>query len=115
MRQAVIPRHGPPDVFEIRESAAPVPDQGQVRIVLARAQGSTTISVTDTGIGISADDQAHLFQEFGRVGSEDSRRREGTGLGLRLSHKLAGLLGGQIAVQSEAGRGSTFTVSILDT
>ncbi|HEU5103100.1 MAG TPA: PAS domain S-box protein [Roseiflexaceae bacterium] len=85
-------------------------DAGEVRIELAREAEASTIRVTDTGIGISADDQARLFQEFGRVGSKHAQDREGTGLGLRLSSKLASLLGGEISVQSELGTGSTFTV-----
>jgi hypothetical protein len=69
-----------------------------------------TFTVKDTGIGIGEADQARLFQEFGRVGSETARRREGTGLGLHLSHKLAGLLGGAIELRSALGQGSTFSL-----
>ena len=59
-------------------------------------------------------DQARLFQAFVQVGSASSRRFEGTGLGLHLSQKLCGLLGGQITLKSEPGKGSTFTVVIPD-
>jgi signal transduction histidine kinase len=55
-----------------------------------------------------------LFQEFGRVDSAAVRGREGTGLGLRLSQKLAELIGGRIGVQSEYGVGSTFTLVLLE-
>jgi PAS domain S-box-containing protein len=68
-----------------------------------------TFAVRDTGIGIRPEDQAKLFAEFGRVESAEVRAREGTGLGLRLSHKLAELLGGSIELQSEFGSGSTFS------
>jgi signal transduction histidine kinase len=68
---------------------------------------SLIFSVRDTGIGIGEADQARLFQEFGRVGSETARRREGTGLGLHLSRKLAVLLGGEIKLRSALGEGST--------
>jgi signal transduction histidine kinase len=64
--------------------------------------------VRDTGIGIRAEDQARLFQEFGRVDSDAVRAREGTGLGLRLSRQLAALLGGTIELESEFGVGSAF-------
>jgi len=69
------------------------------------------LAVTDTGAGISAQDQATLFQAFARVGSSAARARtEGTGLGLYLSRKLAELLGGHIELSSEVGRGSRFTL-----
>ncbi|MFN8505256.1 PAS domain S-box protein [Kouleothrix sp.] len=91
-------------------------DTGEVRIELAArlppaGQGSAVIvRVHDTGIGIRAEDQARLFEEFGRVHSLAARDREGTGLGLRLSRRLAGLLGGEIELQSVFGQGSTFTL-----
>jgi signal transduction histidine kinase len=69
-----------------------------------------TFMVRDTGIGIRAEDQARLFQEFGRVDSDAVRAREGTGLGLRLSRQLAALLGGTIELESEFGVGSVFSL-----
>jgi len=73
--------------------------------------GRVELSVADTGAGISAQDQATLFQAFARVGSSAARARtEGTGLGLYLSRKLAELLGGRIELNSEVGRGSRFTL-----
>ncbi|MBI4333495.1 MAG: PAS domain S-box protein [Chloroflexi bacterium] len=68
--------------------------------------------VIDTGMGISKADQTRLFQAFERVADRKKRRDEGTGLGLHLSQKLATLLGGQIGVESEPGRGSTFTLTV---
>jgi signal transduction histidine kinase/integral membrane sensor domain MASE1 len=88
-------------------------DAGVVRVALhTGAEGEVRFEVCDTGIGIRAEDQAKLFQEFGRVDSPEVRSREGTGLGLRLSHKLAVLLGGAITLQSEYGVGSTFTLGL---
>jgi signal transduction histidine kinase len=89
-------------------------DQGAVTIDIADRESlegrQTVIRVVDTGIGIRDSDLPRLFQEFGRVSSADVHRREGTGLGLRLSQQLAGLLGGRIEVQSAHGAGSTFTL-----
>jgi len=68
------------------------------------------LSVQDTGVGIRTEDQTKLFAAFTQVDAGASRTREGTGLGLYLSHKLADLLGGTVRVQSEFGKGSTFTL-----
>ena len=93
-------------------------DQGEIRIVLDRQQHEgkswVQLSVHDTGIGIRPEDQPRLFQEFSRV-ERNSRHREGTGLGLQLSQKLAELLGGQIDFKSEYGKGSTFTLFLPET
>jgi PAS domain S-box-containing protein len=75
------------------------------------ATGRVHMRVTDTGIGISADDQARLFRAFEQVGEARSRAFEGTGLGLYISQKLAEVLGGTISLASELGEGSTFTIS----
>jgi len=69
-------------------------------------------SVIDTGIGISAADQALLFQPFHQLDAGFDRKYEGTGLGLALSRKLAQLHGGDITLQSELGQGSRFTLHL---
>ena len=66
--------------------------------------------VDDTGIGIKPEDVDRLFKEFAQLDSSVRRRHEGTGLGLALSRKIVELQGGTIGVESEFGRGSTFTV-----
>lgn len=70
------------------------------------------ISVKDTGIGISRTDQEKLFKPFTQIDSSISRKYEGTGLGLALSKEIVVLHGGQIWVESEPGKGSTFTFTI---
>jgi PAS domain S-box-containing protein len=71
-----------------------------------------TLAVKDSGIGIKPEDLTRLFKEFEQIDSGAGRRYEGTGLGLALTRKLVELQGGGITVESEAGKGSTFTVTL---
>lgn len=71
------------------------------------------IQVHDTGIGIAKSDISHLFQNFSQASRATSTKYGGTGLGLALSQKLCGLMGGGITVTSDIGRGSTFTIRVL--
>ncbi|MBX3607946.1 MAG: PAS domain S-box protein [Piscinibacter sp.] len=73
-------------------------------------RGWVELAVADTGIGISEEDQARLFLAFTQVGQAQSRKVEGTGLGLHLSLKLADLMGGRIDVRSTLGQGSRFAL-----
>ena len=78
----------------------------------ANARASLTIEVTDTGIGIPADRIDRLFKSFSQVDSSTTRHYGGTGLGLSIVKRLAELMGGEVGVRSEVGRGSTFWVRI---
>jgi signal transduction histidine kinase len=70
------------------------------------------IAVKDSGVGISVEDQAKLFEEFRQVGSDATRKAEGTGLGLALTKKFVELHGGAIRVESAPGKGATFSFSL---
>ena len=88
------------------------PEGGRVSLLAEPINGGVQVSVTDTGIGISAEDQKLIFEEFRQVGTKDQNKLEGTGLGLTLAKKFVELHGGRIWVHSEVGRGSTFTFTL---
>ncbi|MBI5869502.1 MAG: response regulator [Actinobacteria bacterium] len=85
---------------------------GRVILEAHVVDGMVEISVTDTGIGISAEDQKKIFTEFQQLEKAHTRKYEGTGVGLALSRKLVEMHGGQIWVESELGKGSKFTFSL---
>jgi signal transduction histidine kinase len=86
---------------------------GEVRIAaeMLAGRGAICFAVADTGPGLTPADQARVFEEFVQLGGEGGELR-GSGLGLPLCRRLASLLGGEVAVSSEVGRGSTFTATI---
>jgi signal transduction histidine kinase/CheY-like chemotaxis protein len=86
--------------------------RGYVRITAELEGGLIAFHVADTGIGIAAEDQERIFEEFEQVESELQTRVKGTGLGLPLAKRLTQLLGGTISVESEVGIGSTFHVRL---
>ncbi|MBV9234148.1 MAG: PAS domain-containing sensor histidine kinase, partial [Candidatus Eremiobacteraeota bacterium] len=104
-------------VLNLADNAIKYTDSGSVRITVIQeksgGRSALAIAVADTGIGISPEDQAHLFEAFEQLDHSNSRRFPGTGLGLYLSRKLALLLGAELAVSSERGKGSTFTLTLL--
>jgi two-component system, NtrC family, sensor kinase len=87
------------------------PEGGRIDVRASLANGTAEISVTDTGIGIAAEDHEAVFEEFRQVGAAD-KKAEGTGLGLALCRKFVELHGGRIWVKSQIGAGSTFTFTL---
>jgi len=86
--------------------------QGEVRVVINRIGGELNIQVRDTGIGISAERLANLFQKFEQADASTTRQFGGTGLGLAICRELASLMGGSIAAASEPGQGAVFEVKL---
>ncbi len=82
------------------------------RRLLVGGADSIQVAVSDTGIGMSPEQVGRLFQAFTQVDASAGRKFGGTGLGLAISQKLSATMGGQITVQSELGKGSTFTMTI---
>jgi signal transduction histidine kinase len=85
-------------------------DSGTVTLQLSRSGHSVRADISDTGIGIPADELPRLFRPFAQVDTGLTRRHGGTGLGLYISRRLATMLGGHIEVSSSVGKGSTFSV-----
>ncbi|MEJ2468438.1 MAG: ATP-binding protein, partial [Campylobacterales bacterium] len=88
------------------------PPGGEIRIEASYADASITVSVTDTGIGIAANDLRQIFDPFSQARSDELTGRGGTGLGLSISAQLVRHMGGEITVQSHPGIGSTFTFTL---
>lgn len=89
------------------------PSGGQVSARLAWNHERLTLEVTDTGIGIPADDLPHIWDEFFRARNARERERHGTGLGLAIVKQLVENYGGRIGVRSVEGKGTTFTIQLL--
>lgn len=94
------------------ENAIKYTPKGDVVVDVSGDDTHVVLSITDTGIGIPREDQAHLFQKFYRVDNSDTRQIGGTGLGLYLCRRLAETMGGRIWVESEYKKGSTFFVEL---
>jgi GAF domain-containing protein len=87
-------------------------DAGAVVITARATDGSFHLSVRDTGPGISVADQAKLFQEFQQADNAITRKKGGTGLGLAISKRIVEMHGGKIWVESQVGKGSTFSFTV---
>ncbi len=85
---------------------------GKITVSLKKTSGGATVAITDTGCGISAETGAHIFDKFYQ--GDTSRSAEGNGLGLALVKRVIDILGGEISVKSEVGKGSTFTIILRE-
>ncbi|MEZ0311754.1 MAG: response regulator [Myxococcota bacterium] len=87
-------------------------DQGEVEVVIGAAESGVTFAVRDTGIGIAPEAHQLIFDAFKQADGTTSRKYGGTGLGLSISRDLARMMGGDVTLQSEVGKGSTFTLTL---
>jgi ammonium transporter len=87
-------------------------DEGSISVRADAVDGRLRVGVSDTGVGIPADELDTIFEEFQRADTTSARRRSGTGLGLTISRRLARALGGDVTAKSRLGTGSTFTLDL---
>ena len=103
-------------LLNLANNAIKYTETGFVRVELSQrlnnGHSATFLEITDSGLGIRAEDQPKLFEAFQQVDTSSTRRFEGAGLGLYLSRKLAGLLGAELSFTSEFGKGSRFTLAL---
>jgi PAS domain S-box-containing protein len=103
-------------LFNLLSNAAKFTHDGTITLHVNRMEQDgvdwLTLAVSDTGIGIAADKIDYVFQEFSQADGSTTRDYGGTGLGLAISRRFCELLGGDLTLQSEAGKGSTFTIRI---
>jgi adenylate cyclase len=102
-------------LLNLLSNACKFTKQGEVKLRVKKAVDGRNwieIAVADTGIGMTPEQQAKLFEEFTQADSATARQYGGTGLGLAITRKLARMMGGDVTVQSEPGKGSAFTVRL---
>lgn len=99
-------------ISNLIDNAIKYTPQGSITAQLTTDEDTATVSISDSGIGISEEDQKHLFEKFYRVNSSMTREIGGTGLGLYISRNLVEHYGGKLSVSSTAGKGSTFSFTL---
>jgi signal transduction histidine kinase len=103
-------------LMQLISNAAKFTKNGYIRVLVTREQvrgrAHLVFEVTDTGIGISPEQQTRIFDPFTQVQADADRSYEGAGLGLTLVQRLARLMGGDVTCTSEPGKGSKFVLSI---
>ncbi|MGZ8478413.1 MAG: ATP-binding protein, partial [Candidatus Binatia bacterium] len=99
-------------LLNLLSNSAKFTEQGEIRISAAQENGNLKLAVADTGIGMNPAALEHIFEEFQQAEKTTASKYGGTGLGLAIVKRLARLLGGDITVASEEGKGSQFTLTI---
>ena len=103
-------------LLNLMSNANKFTERGTISIDVRQGQENSrdwiTLAVSDTGIGMTAEQMGKLFQEFSQASSTTASKYGGTGLGLAISRRFCQMMGGDITVDSEPGRGSTFTIRL---
>ena len=102
-------------LLNLMSNANKFTEKGTVTIAAHQGQENgewITLAVMDTGIGMTPEQMGKLFQEFSQASSATASKYGGTGLGLVISRRFCQMMGGDITVESEVGRGSTFTIRL---
>ena len=101
-------------VMNLLSNALKFTEKGTITVSLKAHGEGVELTVADTGSGIPAGDVPHIFDEFRQVEGESGKPQEGTGLGLSIAKKSVDLLGGEISVESQVGKGTKFTLRLRD-
>ena len=99
-------------LLNLLSNAAKFTSSGKISVYATSCDGLINLVVTDTGIGMSREQQRLIFEPFRQIDGTESRKFEGTGLGLSIVLRLTEILGGQVKLDSERGKGSEFTIEI---
>ena len=99
-------------LLNLLSNAAKFTKNGRIDLLAQHDANSLTFSITDTGIGMTEEQQLHIFEEFRQADMSTTRDYGGTGLGLAISQRFCQMMGGEISLKSTAGEGSRFTVDI---
>jgi signal transduction histidine kinase/HAMP domain-containing protein len=99
-------------LLNLLSNAAKFTEKGEIKVTAWQENGNVKLIVSDTGIGMKKEALDHIFEEFSQAEKTTASRYGGTGLGLAIVKKFTNLMGGEIGVESEIGKGSKFTITI---
>ena len=99
-------------LLNLLSNAAKFTEQGEIKVSASQHNGTLKLAISDTGIGMKKEALDHIFEEFRQAEKSTSSKYGGTGLGLAIVKKFVNLMGGDVGVESEVGKGSRFTVTI---
>lgn len=99
-------------ILNLLSNAAKFTEKGEIKVSAWQENGSLKLVVSDTGIGMKKEALENIFEDFRQADMSSSSKFGGTGLGLAIVKRFVNLLGGDIGVESEVGKGSTFTITL---
>ena len=99
-------------LLNLLSNACKFTKEGEVKLKVRRVTEAIELAVVDSGIGMTAEQRSKMFEEFSQADATTAQRFGGTGLGLAITRKLARMMGGDVTVTSEPGKGSVFTARL---